>query len=135
MMLIDIRKLNAQKKYSGEMQFTYEAPETLNEIPFVKFASPVTVSFTYEIYEDDSVDIRGSVSYRLEGQCSRCLKPAFAEIVGELDAYFEPRKDYQDYGYTNGILDLTKAVDDAIMASMPFSVSCGDSCEGISYNG
>ncbi|MBR2442177.1 MAG: DUF177 domain-containing protein [Clostridia bacterium] len=133
MMIIDIRKLNAQKKYSGSMEFDYSAPETLIEIPFVKFSAPVKVAFEYELYEDDSLEIRGTVSYRLEGQCSRCLKDAFAEIVGELDAYFEPRKDYEDYGYTNGVVDLTKAVEDAVMASMPFTLSCGEDCKELSY--
>jgi uncharacterized metal-binding protein YceD (DUF177 family) len=56
-------------------------------------------------------------------------------VEGELEAYFEPRKDYEDYGYSNGIVDLKKAVEDAIMASMPFTLSCGDDCEGLSYNG
>ena len=135
MMIIDVRKLNAQKRYSGSMEFDYSAPETLIEIPFVKFAAPVKVSFEYELFEDDSMEIRGAVSYRLEGQCSRCLKEASVDVEGELDAYFEPRKDYEDYGYTNGVIDLTKAVDDAIMASMPFSVSCGEDCEEISYRG
>lgn len=135
MMIIDIRKLNAQKKYVGNMEFEYSAPETLIEIPYVKFSAPVKISFEYEIFEDDAVEIRGTVSYRLEGQCSRCLKQAFGDVVGELDALFECRKDFSDYGYTNGVLDLTKAVDDAIMASMPFSVSCGDDCKGISYLG
>ena len=132
-MIIDIRKLNVQKKYSGNMEFTYSAPESLIEIPFVKFSAPIKVAFEYEIYEDDSFEIRGTVSYRLEGQCSRCLQDAFAEVVGELDAYFEPRKDYEDYGYTNGVVDITKAVEDAIMASMPFTLSCGEDCKGLSY--
>ena len=135
MMIIDIRKLNAQKKYSGSMEFEYSAPEHLIEIPFVKFAAPVKISFEYDLYEDDSMDIRGKVVYRLEGQCSRCLKDASAGVEGELEAYFEPRKDYEDYGYTNGVIDLTKAVEDAIMASMPFSLSCGENCEELSYNG
>ena len=134
-MIIDIRKLNAQKKYSGNMEFEYSAPETLIEIPFVKFVAPVKIAFEYDLYEDDSLEIRGTVAYKLEGQCSRCLKAASAEVEGELDAYFQPYKDYEDYGYTNGKIDLTKAVEDAIMASMPFSVSCGDDCEEISYNG
>lgn len=133
-MVIDIRKLNAQKKYSGTMEFEYSAPETFIEIPFVKFATPVKIEFSYELYEDDSLEIRGTVSYRLEGQCSRCLKDASAEVVGELDAYFEPRKDYEDYGYTNGVVDLTKAVEDAIMASMPFTISCGEDCQEIRYS-
>ena len=134
-MIIDVRKLNAQKRYSGSMEFDYSAPETLIEIPFVKFAAPVKVSFDYDLFEDDSLEIRGTVSYKLEGQCSRCLKEAAAEVEGELDAYFEPRKDFKDYGYVNGVIDLTKAVEDAVMASMPFTLSCGEDCEELSYNG
>ena len=135
MMIIDVRKLNAQKRYSGSMEFDYSAPETLIEIPFVKFAAPVKVSFDYDLFEDDSLEIRGTVSYKLEGQCSRCLKEATVEVEGELDAYFEPRKDFKDYGYVNGVIDLTKAVEDAVMASMPFTLSCGEDCEELSYNG
>ncbi|MBQ8229568.1 MAG: DUF177 domain-containing protein [Clostridia bacterium] len=134
MMIIDIRKLNAQKKYTGSMEFEYSAPETFIEIPLVKFASPVKVVFDYELFEDDSLEIRGTVSYRLEGQCSRCLKEAHEEVVGELNAYFENRNDYEDYGYTNGIIDLKRAVEDAIMASMPYTLSCGEDCEGLSYS-
>ncbi len=134
MMIIDIRKLNAQKLYSGHMEFEYSAPESLIEIPFVHFVAPVKISFEYDLYEDDSLEIRGTVSFKLEGQCSRCLKESSVEVEGELDAYFESRKDYEDYGYTNGIVDLTKAVEDAIMACMPFSLSCGDECEGIRYS-
>ena len=133
MMLIDIRKLNAQKKYSGSMEFEYSAPETLIEIPFVKFVGAVKVSFDYELYEDDSLEIRGTVEYRLEGQCSRCLKDSTQTVIGELNAYFENRKDYEDYGYTNGIIHLEKAVEDAVMASMPFTLSCGETCEGLSW--
>ncbi len=135
MMIIDVRKLNAKKQYSGSMEFEYSAPETLIEIPFVKFATPVKVSFEYELFEDDSLEIRGTVSYKLEGQCSRCLKETIVFVEGELDAYFEPRKDYEDYGYTNGVIDLRKAVEDAIVFSMPFGLSCGEDCEEISYNG
>ena len=133
MMNIDIRKLNVQKKYTGEMEFIYQAPEDLIEIPFVKFASPVTVRFSYELYADDAFEIRGSVSYHLEGQCSRCLKEAKAFVEGELDALFEPKKDSEDYSYSNGIVDLKKAVNEAIMASMPFVLSCGEDCESIGY--
>ena len=134
MMIVDIRKLNAQKNYSGEMEFEYSASEELVEIPFVKFTTPVKVRFSYELYEDDAFEIHGSVSYSLEGKCSRCLKNASADVEGELDALFEDRKDFEDYGYSNGKVDLTKAVNDAVMASMPFLISCGENCEAISYN-
>ena len=60
-MRIDVRKLNVQKKYSGSMEFDYSPPESLIEIPFVKFAGPAKVSFEYELFEDDSLEIRGSI--------------------------------------------------------------------------
>ncbi len=132
-MVIDIRKLNAQKKYSGSMEFEYAAPDTLIEIPFVIFSGAVKVVFDYDLYEDDAFEIRGKVSYRLEGQCSRCLKDASQEVEGELSALFETGKDYEDYGYTNGTVRLQAAVEDAIMASMPFALSCGEDCEGLSW--
>ena len=134
MMIVDIRKLNAQKNYSGELEFEYSAPEELIEIPFVKFATPVKVRFSYELYEDDAFEINGSVSYTLEGKCSRCLQSAKADVEGELNALFEDRKDFEDYGYSNGKVDLTKAVNDAVMASMPFLISCGEDCEALSYS-
>ena len=116
------------------MEFEYSAPETFIPIPYVKFSAPVKIKFDYELFEDDSLEIRGVVSYALEGQCSRCLQSARAEVVGEIDAYFEARKDYADYGYTNGVVNLQQAVEDAIMASMPYTLSCGEDCKGISYH-
>lgn len=135
MMHIDIRKINAQKKYTGSMEFDYPASEALIQIPSVKFCGPVKILFEYELFEDDSIEVRGTVQYGLQGACNRCLKPVTVNVVGELDAYFEPRKDYEDYGYTNGKVDLTQAVEDAIMASMPYVILCEEECENISYNG
>ena len=133
-MVIDIRKLNAQKLYSGSMEFSYAASEELIGIPFVKFSAPVQIYFDYELYEDDAMEIKGTITFILEGQCSRCLKETAQTIEGELDAYFQPFKDCEDYSYTNGIVDLTKAVEEAVMASLPFTLSCGDDCEGLSYS-
>ena len=132
-MIIDIRKLNATKRYTGTMEFSYSAPETLIDIPLVRFASPVEIRFEYELYEDNAIELRGTVAYRLEGQCSRCLKAAAMDVVGELDALYEPKKDSEDYSYANGVVDLKKAVDEAIMASMPFLLSCGEDCKSLEY--
>ncbi len=132
-MIIDVRKLNAQKKYSGTLEFEYEAPENLIDIPFVKFSSPVKVEAEYELFEDDSLELRGKILYTLEGQCSRCLKETSERVEGELDAYFQPFKDGEDYAYSGGVIDLTNAVNDAIMSSMPRTLSCGENCQDIRY--
>ena len=134
MMVIDIRKLNAQKKYSGELVFDYEAPESLIDIPFVKFAKPVKVEAFYDLLEDDSLELRGKISFLLEGKCSKCLSDASVWVEGELDAYFEPRKDCEDYSYTNGRIDLREAIEDAVMSAMPYVVLCKEDCEGIQYS-
>jgi len=133
MMIIDTRKLNAQRKYSGTVEFEYNAPENLIDIPFVKYEGPVKIVAEYDLFEDMSLELRGKVIYRLVGQCSRCLKDAFANVEGELDAYFQPFEKGEDYSYSGGIIRLEDAVNDAIMASMPRVMSCGDDCEEIRY--
>ena len=132
-MIIDTRKLNAQRKYSGTVEFEYNAPENLIDIPFVKYEGPVKIVAEYDLFEDMSLELRGKVIYRLVGQCSRCLKDAFADVEGELDAYFQPFEKGEDYSYSGGIIRLEDAVNDAIMASMPRVMSCGDDCEEIRY--
>ena len=132
-MIIDVRKLNAGKKYSGRIEFEYMPPERLMDIPFVKFSSPVKVDAEYFLLEDNSLELKGKVSYEIEGQCSRCLKDTSQRIEGEIDAYFQPFEDGEDYSYSNGIIDLTESVNDAVMASLPRVLSCGSDCQGIRY--
>lgn len=134
MMIIDVRKLNAQKKYKGSLEFDYSAPEELIGIPFVKFASPVKIRFDYELFEDDSLEIFGEILYRIEGRCSRCLNETATDVKGEIDAYFQPVKNAEDYSYSGGVIDLTQAVHEAIMASMPYVLSCGSDCQSIPFS-
>ena len=134
MMILDIRKLNAQKRYIGEMQFSYQPPAQLLNNPLTQFASLVFVEFAYDLYEDDAFEIRGKVSYRLKGQCARCLKDVETSVEGELNALFEPKKDAEDYSYTGGVVDITQAVEDAVMLSLPFTILCEKECESISYS-
>lgn len=136
MMIVDVRKLNASGNWSGRLRFDYEAPAELIDIPFVRFSAPVRVEADYVLCEDDSLEVTGKVSYVLEGQCSRCLKDASQAVEGELSACFRlSPKDAEDYAYSGGRIDLTAAVNDAILASMPRVLSCGENCEGIDYRG
>ncbi len=133
MMILDVRKLNAAGRYSGELSFDYDAPAELIDIPFVRFASPVRIEAKYVLYEDDSADVTGKVTYVLEGECSRCLKETSQAVEGELDACFSLRPEGEEYPYSGGKIDLTDAVNDAILASMPRVLLCKENCEGIPY--
>ena len=132
-MVIDVRKLNAQKQYSGTLDFTVEGDKELIDIPFVEFATPVRIVADYELFSDDALELKGKISFRLKGQCSRCLKDAETFVEEEFSALFEPFEDAEDYSYQNGKIDLTEAIREAIMASMPKILSCGETCEGIKY--
>jgi len=134
MMIIDIRKLNVQKSYFGEMEFFYDAPASLLNVPMAVFDGPICVKFEYDLYEDDAFEIRGTVSYKLKGQCSRCLRDVSVAVQGELNALFEPKKDAEDYSYFGGIVDITQAVEDAVMLSLPYTILCEEPCEGIPYS-
>lgn len=132
-MVIDVRQLNAQKRYTGTLEFSVEGESELIDIPFVEFASPVKIQADYELFEDDALELKGKISFWLKGQCSRCLKDTQTLVEGEIDALFEPFEGGEDYSYQNGKIDLTEAIREAVMASMPKVLSCGDACEGIKY--
>ena len=126
---IDVRKLNAQKKYAGDLAFEYEGEQSLIDSPYAAFSAPVGVNLHYEILEDDSVEITGCVTFTLKGCCSRCLNAAEQTFSGELDAYFVPRGgESEDYRYTGGVIDLRDCLNDAVMLSLPARLVCGKNC-------
>ena len=90
-MMIDVRKCNAERKYTGTLDFEFEGDASLIDIPFVSFSTPVHAVLDYEIFEDNSVEVKGELSFTLEGACSRCLKPTKEHIVSEAEALFVPK--------------------------------------------
>ncbi len=132
-MVIDVRKLNAQKKYSGTLEWEEEGDETLVDIPYVKFSSPIKVSIKFELYEDDALEIKGKISFDLQGKCSRCLEDAKMTVEGDIQALFEPFENGEDYVYSRGLINTKEAVNDAVMACMPKVLLCKEDCVGIQY--
>ena len=131
MLTIDVRKLNSRKEYAGDLNFGYDAPQELIDIPYVEFGGPVQVSLHFDILEDDSVEVKGTVAFVLKGKCSRCLKDAQQAFSGEIDAYFVPDGgESEDYRYSGGKIDLSDCLNDAIMLALPSRLVCGDGCVG-----
>ncbi|MBD5636494.1 MAG: DUF177 domain-containing protein [Clostridia bacterium] len=130
MVHIDVSRARALGKLSGDLSFEYPADDALIDVPFVAFSSPVSVTAHYEIGEDGKVEVTGTVRFKLKGLCSRCMKEAEHEILGEIDALFIPNgEDGEDYAYTNGRITLDEAVRDAVAFALPNSFLCGDDCE------
>ncbi len=135
MMTIDVRKLNAQKKYAGDLSFEFEGDESFIGIPFVSFSSSVKAELHYEILEDDSVEVTGSIAFSLKGACSRCLSETEQTFIGEVDAYFVPcGGESEDYRYQSGVICLNDCLSDALMLSMPSRLECKSECVALEWH-
>ena len=130
-MEIEVRKLNALKKYEGEFEYEYEPPQDCCLVPLCKIEGKVKVSGSYEIYEDDSVGITFTVNYKISGQCSYCLNPAQKEIAFTSEILYVTEKDDENYLYDGIKINLKSAVDEAILISQPNIILCREGCTGI----
>ena len=136
-MMIDVRKCNAEGKYTGTLDFEFEGDASLIDIPFVSFSTPVHAVLDYEIFEDNSVEVKGELSFTLEGACSRCLKPTKEHIVSEAEALFVPqggKAEEEDYTYRNGIVDLGEFLRDTVLFALPSALFCPEGCSAPEYN-
>lgn len=133
-MIIDVARQIALKNYRGSFSFEYDCPEELVLLPSASIQGKVKVEGEYEIYADDSVGILLRLGYLLCGQCSYCLEPAKKQVEYECEVLFLPEDDGENYSYNGFKLDLTTAVNDAVLFSQPQVLLCRDDCKGIDYN-
>ena len=133
-MKLEVKRLNALKKYTGDFSFEVEPAQDSCLIPLCKIDGSVRVDGNYEIYDDDSVGVNFKVSYRITGQCSYCLKDAARDIEQTFEILFVPEEDPDNYSYDGVSIDLTTAVNDAILFSQPNILLCKKDCTGIDVN-
>ena len=133
-MKIEVKKLNALKKYTGDFEFDYEPPKDACLIPLCAIDGKVHIKGDFEIYEDDSVGVNFTVSYRINGQCSYCLEKARADIEKAFEILFVPEDDPENYSYDGITINLQTAVNDAILFSQPNIILCREDCTGIDVN-
>lgn len=135
MATIDVRKLNAERQYSGQVDISLPADDSLVLLPMASMASSMEAHGTYQIFEDDSVEIRGYVRYCLLGSCSRCLKPAQKLVEAEWTPLFvRGESDGETYPYANDIIRPEESIKDAVLLSMPYRLLCSEDCVGIPYD-
>lgn len=131
-MILDIKRFIALGKYVGNFSYEYLPPENLCLVPMCCIDGAVKVEGEYEIFEDDGVAIRLTVSYKISGQCSYCLEKAEKQVTYTTDIEFVIQKDDEDKYYYDGIrLNLKSAVDDAILIGQPHILLCKEDCKGI----
>lgn len=130
-MKIEVKKLNALGKYSGSFKFDYSPSEKMCVIPLCEVKDSVKVLGSYEIYKDDSVGVILTIEYDISGKCSYCLKEAEKSVVFTSEILFVTDDDDENYIYDGIKIDLTTAVNDAILISQPSVLLCEAGCKGI----
>lgn len=128
---IDVREALARRNYEGELSVRFEGDDSLIDVPFVSFSSPVEAKLRYRIFENEEVEVKGSISFSLKGLCSRCLSETERSFSGEVDALFvpDPAEEGEDYGYTGGKVRLEEALRDALMFALPQRLECETECK------
>lgn len=121
---IDVRNAVARKNFTGELGFTFDAEQNLIDIPYVEFSSPVKAELKYEIFSDDEVEVTGRISFSIKGLCSRCLSEAEKEISYGAEGVFSPAPKNEEYGYSNGFVDLGEFLRDSVLFALPSRLLC-----------
>lgn len=91
------------------------------------------------------VDFKGSISTEMEMECSRCLEPLVFPVRTKVVSRYIPgmedgnpnsevelnASDIEVEVYSEGRVDLTQAVYDQMMLSLPLARFCREDCKGI----
>ncbi|MDE6868240.1 MAG: DUF177 domain-containing protein [Clostridia bacterium] len=133
-MKIQVQKQIALKQFTGNFGFSFEPSEEACLVPLCRIEGAVKVDGSFEIYDDDSVGVNFTVEYVLSGQCSYCLSDAKQAVKQDFDVLFVTEDDPDNYTYDGRVIDLTKAVTDAILFSQPNLILCKEDCGGIDVN-
>lgn len=92
---------------------------------------PVVGSLTIESIER-GVSATGSVTFRWEGDCRRCLEVVEGELEVDIDEIFQiGAPEGSDLIDLDGEqIDLVPIIRDAVALSLPLAPLCGDDCAG-----
>ena len=92
------------------------------------------VSLELEVtFVKPNVAVKGMIVCHVDGFCDKCLGEVSTQILLPFDQiFFKDSADEEDaYVYTGSRLDLTKAICDEIVLSLPSSLLCKRDCKGL----
>lgn len=87
----------------------------------------------------DGILVTGIVRAHATGECDRCLEPASFDVAGEIEEYYLFEAPEDEEAYEDGFelvgedrqIDLSGAINDAVVMDTPFVVLCQPDCLGI----
>ena len=130
-MIYDLRKLKISNAYEGNFRFEESLDDSLlNSLGDAKFISPVVVEGYYYLNDND-FEVDGDITFELKGECSRCLAEVDESFTIPFNELFVKNPKGDEYEIVKDVVDLKKAVCDAIMSQLPIRLLCDENCKGI----
>ena len=136
-MLIDIRTLSRCTGASVAIEWEI-SPE---ELPFCSqdYRLTRTLVFRGKLQNDGDgiLSLTGQIQTAYAGECARCLVPVGRDLVVALAEAFLPARDAQkaavqdSYVYEGLQLDISQAIRDNLMLSLPPRLYCREDCRGL----
>ena len=131
MLTIDVNKIRQSGKTSEGFTLEYLPERQLLELPGANIEGKVTVSVTVTLSAKDA-KVKGRVSYKISGECSRCLEKACCDVSEDFEAEYSLTPG-AEFPIRAGVIDLTVPVEDAIVTSCPLVILCSEDCKGICF--
>ncbi len=111
------------------------------------FSAPIAVSFTMD-RRDRIATVRGRFETRVRIPCSRCLKPVEQTLSANFRYTYAPagdapsdaspgdaleltREDAERMVYDKDEIDVAEAVQEEVIAALPYRILCRDGCKGL----
>lgn len=132
-MVIDVNLLKRQGKTSGSFVFPFTVEKELALSPDYEFGNAEIQCEV--VINDRDVEVYGTISYVVNGQCARCLENASKQVEISFDEVFSERPQEDEYRFKSGKIDLSELVRDNVLFSQPTILLCKEDCEGITVDG
>ncbi len=129
-MILDLRDIKKRGKDSTTFFFEYSPEKEFSEASFLEVAYPILVEGTATLSGEHGAFIECDITFRINGNCTRCLAETEREYALEVRELCE--EDIEDgYPVINDRIDLSKIVDDAVLMNLPVSFLCKEDCLGL----
>lgn len=130
-MQIEISEIKKRGNPSLDVTFDFVPPEDFVTLPSGRINDLVKVYIT-ALLQADVVYVDLKVCCTIVGECARCLDEVKFDFEAEDSVRFVRfNPEDEDYQYSSGVIDLTKAVRDMFILYSPSILLCKDDCKGL----
>lgn len=130
-MTLNIFELLRKKVEELPFEITYNGDFIMREDFKLILKSPLKVCGN-ATYDGQIVNLKGSITGIIEGQCSRCLESLDYNLNVEFDEDFSKLEHNEEiYPIEEESIELKDMVIDNIILSIPFKFLCSEECKGL----